>query len=61
MERIRRLSKITVTTKCFHYMIPTLKSKTVFFFFLYQKVVQILSSLQSQFGTITAINKFLTH
>lgn len=60
MERIRRLSKITVTTKCFHYMIPTLKSKIVFFF-LHQKVVQILSSLQSQFGTITAINKFLTH
>lgn len=41
-------------------MIPTLKSK-IAFFFLHQKVIQILNSLQSQFGTIIAINKFLTH
>lgn len=42
-------------------MIPTLKSEIVFFFSLHQKAVQILNSLQSQFGTIIAINKFLTH
>ena len=60
MKSTKDSKKIILTTKKLYYMLLTYKIK-MDFFPLHHRTVQILNSIPSQFDTVIAINKFLTH